>query len=323
MDKRWFKFGGEKESTSQEPEKKDPETSEELPKIQPEFVTKEEFSSLSGKIDLLATSLTNLPQKPAVSPEDGVPKKPDLPIIQEIKDEEVDAAWAAADASNEAVDIAKARRLQGKQYEAKLEQYDRTQNERFENLQAQGIGMIGQINTRMTKESLKTMPYYSYVSKQIEDQIGALPAEQRTPELAQWFYDAAVGKNIDEITARESERKAREKAKTVLPEESNMNGRTQPKDHVTTFAGVFGTEIADADAMWPAGGLLWQKNHDTPDRFAKNLGYRDADHYAKVSQFIMATEPCPDCFRDILPNDEHTCEVRSGSGLINFPPELR
>lgn len=317
MDRNWFRRSQQEQPKEEPDEEKAPEPES----AAPQYVTMEQFSNLTGQLSQLTTMLGNQGGQSGTSPDPEPPKR-ELPPIEEPSEAEIEAAFTKAVESGEPSDYRALRALENKRSSAQMERYKRATDERLETLQTQGMGMFGQINTRQARDFLKGQKYYSYVEKDVEERLKGIDASQLTPEVAKHVYDMAVGANFEDIQTKEAERQARERSKTPVPEGTGQSGRTQNREARGTFASVFGEGVASPLAQWPTGGALWQKNHDSPDRFAKNLGYNDADHYARVSSWIMQTEQCNDCFMDVLPNEEHNCQVHSSNRLINFPAEL-
>lgn len=311
-DRSWFGLKKVEESAQDEP--KTDETQN-----QPSFVTKEEFQSLSTKLD----TLTGFLQQPRTEPQPKEPKQPALPPIDDVDDSEIESAWRRARESGEDEDYSRARTLERRRDNARFERYRREQEQRLTELQTQGMERFGQINARMARDALKNKADYGFISKEVEERIGQVPPEQLTVEVAEHIYNMVRGEKADEIWEKRAERAAREKAKATTPEGGQQNGREQSQAPPVTFQSVFGERISAPDAQWPTGGDLWQGRHETPDQFAKQLGYNDGTHYARVAQYVMQAQQCTDCFMDVLPNEEHTCPVRSKQRLINFPPELQ
>ena len=308
----WF---SKKEEPPAEPKAPEPSA----PELPPAFVTQDQFSQVNQRLEQLTGALIGNQQgqqAPALAPE---------PEIPDVTDEEIQQAWATATESGELADIQRARAAEQKRTNANQVRLERTLNCRIQQLEEQGTQWVGGIQEKFAKQSLEGKEYYQVYKKEIDAQIAQIPVAQRTPEILDAVYKYVIGDKQEEIFEKKMEARARQAEEVVAADSNNRTGRAQGgnmSQDEATFANVFGESLAGQGARWEGGGDLWTGRHRNPDEFARNLGYEDANAYARASQAIMAVEDCPNCFAPMtesIQGGSHDCPIAVSTHRLGLP----
>lgn len=292
------------------PESPAPETEE------PSYVSVDEFKSFQSRFDQLADALLTQKQEPSA------PAPAPTPPVDDVTDEEIEAAWAAADETGEQADIRRARRLEHKRNNANLERVRRENEQRLQSLEQQGTQLIGGVQGQMLQQYLETQKHYKEYRKEIDAQMQQVPVQQRTQQVAQYIYNAVVGQHLDDIQQRETEARVRNRTEKAMDTNDRSSRTQRDTSDEDTFEAVFGERLARPTAQWDGGGQLWSGRHRNPDELANNLGYQDSRSYAKAAQQIMAIEDCPSCFMpmtETIEGGEHRCPTAAATRKLRIP----
>jgi hypothetical protein len=242
-----------------------------------------------------------------------------------VSDEEIQGAWTTAHESGEMADIQKARQLENKRHQANQLQIQRDLQKQINLLQEQGTQWIGGVQEKFAKQALESKEHYQTYKKEIDAQIAQVPIQQRTPEILEAVYKYVIGDKQEEIFTRRMEANARKAQEDAVADSNARTARGQGGGMNTedeTFAGVFGETLAQQGARWEGGGDLWSGRHRNPNEFAQNLGYENADAYAKAATVIMSIQDCPNCFSpmtEAAQGEQHQCPVPSTTHRLSIP----
>ena len=169
----------------------------------PEFVTKEDFASLTGKIEQLSLQFGNWgqPQAPAA------PKGPSIAEQTAAIDEklvQLDTQMDTAIAEGQSVSG-----IQRKREELIQHKMDLKYNTRIEELQSFGVFAIDQLTDKVVAKDMP-MLQYPEVKSAYEKAIGTMSPDQRmNPEVRMTAYSYACGSNMDLIFDKKFEEKMR------------------------------------------------------------------------------------------------------------------
>ncbi len=153
---------------------------------------------------------------------------------------------------------------------------EKIKREYIEPLQQMGVSSISELTARITKAD---MPHYNRFKADIDRYIAGMePAFRMSPNAHKLAHDAVVGANIDVLLKEEREATLRQAAQPPGPAgqlPGSQSGRqTGTGDAIPTVAELFGQESADS---------LAARGKD-PDGFARDLGYKNWEEYAKLAK---------------------------------------
>ena len=289
-----------KKEDPKEPDKKpDPEP--------PKYVTKEELDSF--KTSLQDTIVSTLTQRTDPPPRHDPPPKEPEPI-----DDVSDADYQAALDNLQNPDFEGDRRAQlrvvQKRESASRERLKRDIFSEMDRRLSSQQSTLHQVNEEITRNSLNSLRYYKLFKKEIDEAIAKVPPEQRTTQIAQLVHNQIVAMHQDQVI--EHEIKERERiAKEKQPLDTDTpNRRQRSQTQKPTFVEVFGENLADPNARMH-GAPLWDQHsrgHRDPEDYARSIGFESADEYAEYATNILAIEPCPKCFAEIV-QGKCNCEL--------------
>lgn len=162
--------------------------------------------------------------------------------------------------------------------------------------------IIHTVNGQNIQTGLQSLPYYSLLKKEIDDQLARVPLAQRTMAMATVIHNQIESQNrtrvIDyEIARRQQAQEDQQRTITDIP---GRRGAPGSKPDAITFESYFGTEVSAPDAT--ARGIpLWDARSRTrrdANDFAQSRGFENANDYAAFSQAMMQITRCPNCFME-------------------------
>lgn len=279
----------------------EPETKED-PKPEPTYATKDEISSLRQEIhqglDWLRESYL-----PGLAQQRQPETRPDEPPIRDVSDDDY----------TQALDNLQNPDFDGNRREA-LRIIQTRESASRERLRRDILGEvkreIGSIRPQLeeaqetiTRQGLNALPYYSLFKKDIDTALAKVPAGQRTMQVATLLHNQLVGSNHQAVIDYEIAERAR-RAKEAEPPLTVPGRRGTPgqRDAKPTFEDTFGERFSDSNERIH-GAPLWDKRsrlHRDPDSFAQARGFDNANDYAEFSHAMMAIEPCPNCFMEVI-----------------------
>lgn len=234
------------------------------------FVPADEFKQfqamIEGQLSAVSANLgAILSRSAAPAP---APAAPSMPAIQEPTDDEIEDAMSSGKGA------AMMRRL------AAIEAAKREQSllqQHINPLRETGVSAIVNLTRTAVKEKL---PYYGKYEKEINGYLEQLPTDALTnPQVYEVAYAKVVADHLDEIVQE------RVKAAVGAADDAVVNDpiasiirpprATQPEgERVPTVEELCGADAAQA----------LRSRNQSPDAFARQLGYADWAAYAKVAK---------------------------------------
>lgn len=229
----------------------------------PSYVPADEFKTFQATIsDTLGTIRESL-QALNSSRVHEAPRH-DLPAIEDVADEDIEAALAEG----------KGAKVFRKAIEAAVKRLDAKYDARHASLEATAGSSLSNMAARMAKPLMK---YYDkpYIKKEVDQYIARLkPEEKLNPENFVVVYNAVAGAHMEEIIADEREAALRAAANKSAPVPGGANGRSNSSPTDPTVEETFGVEAARE---------LRNRGRNL-DRIAQAFGFKDGKEYMKAVQ---------------------------------------
>lgn len=238
------------------------------------FVPADEFKQFQGLIEgQLSAIQANLGAvlSRGSAPEPQRPVQMQLPDIPEPSDEEIEAAM------QEGKGAAMMRRL------AQIEAEKRERNllaQHINPLRETGVSALA----KLTEDAARTkLPYYSKYADEIRGYLGQLPPDALTnPNVYEVAYAKVVSDHLDEIISE------RVKAAQGMSDADVVNDPVASLIRPVAKA-ESGEKIPSVEELCGADAAQALKSRNqSPDAFARQLGYADWAAYAKVAKDMEA-----------------------------------
>ncbi|GAF86211.1 unnamed protein product, partial [marine sediment metagenome] len=202
------KYTQDPDTSGDDPLKK-PEEPELEPAPVPEFVTKEDFANLAGKIETLSLQAGNWGQPQAPAAPTGPSVEQQITTVDEhlVKlDTQMDTAIAEGQPVSS---------IQRKREELIQHKMDLKYNTKIEELQSFGVFAIDQLTDKVVAKDMP-MLQYPEVKDAYEKAIATMSPDQRmNPEVRMTAYSYACGANMDLIFDKKFEEKIRADAEVT------------------------------------------------------------------------------------------------------------
>lgn len=235
------------------------------------FVPADEFKTfqamIEGQLSALSANLGAVLSRPTPSAQAPAPQ-PQVPQFQEPSDDEIEEAMSSGKG---AAMMRRLAQIEAAKREAQLLQ------QHINPLRETGVSAL----VNLTKTAAKgRLPLYGKYEKEIDGLLSELPVDSLTnPQVYDVAYAKVVSDHLDEIISE------RVKAAAGLAEEAAATDPIASVFRPARTTETTGEKIPSVEELCgPDAAQALKSRNQSPDAFARQLGYTDWAAYAKVAK---------------------------------------
>lgn len=215
------------------------------------------------------------------------------PQIEDVSEEDYQQALSTGDAQT----ITKRQR-------ANDERNRRNTQREINQARAEVTPVLESLSGELAGSILATLEYYPLFKKDVDSLLGTIPPAQRNRSVIEHIYHSVCGRpeNLTKIQEYKTGQQRQRDLEVGMASDIGTQRRGNQREREVTFESTFGEEISNPTATLQTHGPIWQgrrRGYDA-ENYAKDVGFKDKNEFARFAHAVMAVEDCPECLSPII-----------------------